>query len=182
MKTETYRGRTTGTTLRALAATAGNVVERVSDVLADTRATVRGCLGLRDVVSLEDIEDWELAVAGRANVWLSGPRHMTRAALATISRTLVEPVVTVRAGAPLDFLLRSRPIGTLILEDASALRLDEQQRILAWLEDAGEDTRVISITSAHVFPLIETGDFLAVLYYRLNTAYVDLTGARKHSH
>src|SRR5687768_17182381 len=183
MKTETYGGRTASTSLRVLAATAGNVVERVSDVLSNTRATVRGYLGFHDSgMSLEDVEDWELVAASRVNVWLRGPQHTTRAALATISRSLVEPVVTVRAGTPLDFLPRSRAIGTLILEDASALRLDDQQRILAWLEDVDEDTRVISTTSAQVPPLIETGDFLEVLYYRLNTVYVDLTNESKHSH
>src|SRR5688500_6062441 len=117
MNTETYPGRTATTTLRALAATAGNVVERVSDVLADTRATVRGYLGFHESgISLEDVEDWELVAASRVNAWLRGPRHTARAALATVSRSLIEPVVTVRAGTPLDFLPRSRSIGTLILE------------------------------------------------------------------
>src|SRR5687768_12330472 len=91
--------------------------------------------------SFADVEDWDLVCSVRVNVWLRGPQHATRVALTEISPSLVEPVVTVLAGAPLDFLPRSWSIGTLILEDASALRLDDQQRILAWLDDVAEGTR-----------------------------------------
>jgi hypothetical protein len=183
MKTEPYRGRAASATLRELATTAGNVVERVSDVLSDTRAAVRGYLGFRGTaVSLADIEDWDLVSAVRVNLWLSGPTHTTRAALATIGPWLSAPVVTLHAGASLDCVARSRSIGTLILADVAALGLDDQRRLLAWLDDVADDTRVISVTSAPILPLLSTGAFREALYYRLNTLYIDLTREGKPSH
>ena len=182
MKTGTYSGRAASDTLRDLAAIGATAVDRVGQVLSETRASVREWLRLRGYtdVSLAQVEDWELACAARVNVWLRGPQHTTRAALTTLGPVLSEPVVTLRAGAPL--VLVPRSIATLIVEDVSALALDDQQRLLAWLDDVAEGTRVISVTSAPILPLLESGAFLGALYYRLNTVYVDLIREPKQVH
>src|SRR5687768_16699541 len=182
MRLGTYPRRAASETLRELAAATGNVVERVSDVLVDSHASVREWLRLggHTDVSLAHVEDWELVSAARVNIWLKGPQRTTRAAVASIRSSLTRPVVTLRAGASLDFLRRSSSIGTLILEDASALRLDDQRRLLAWL-DAAAGTRVISSTTSPIPPLIKAGVYLDSLYYRLNTVYVELTSDDRRS-
>lgn len=175
MRLGTYPGRAANEILRELAPAAGVVIERVADVLSETRASVREWLRFtgRTDVSLAHVEDWELVSAAPVNVWLRGSQRATRAALTTIRPSLTKPVVTLRAGASLDFLRRSSSIGTLILEDASALSLDDQRRLLAWLHTAA-GTRVISSTSSPILPLIKAGVYLDSLYYRLNTVYVEM--------
>jgi DNA-binding NtrC family response regulator len=49
------------------------------------------------------------------------------------------------------------------------LALDDQQRLLDWLQECDGRARVISTTSATLLPLMESGAFLHALYYRLNT-------------
>ena len=126
-------------------------------------------------VLVEDLEDWKLVASVPFNVCLRGPQHTIHAALATIAASFVEPVVTVRGGAPLTVLPRSEAVGTLILHDLGVLSRDEQRRLMAWREERAVGVRVVSTTSAPVLPLIETGEFLESLYYRLNTVYIDLT-------
>jgi transcriptional regulator of acetoin/glycerol metabolism len=54
------------------------------------------------------------------------------------------------------------------------LTLEEQRRLLEWLQETAGRTRVVSTTSAPLLPLVEDGVFLDTLYYRLNTVYVEL--------
>jgi hypothetical protein len=61
-----------------------------------------------------------------------------------------------------------------VLRDVELLNSAEQRDLLVWLDEAGEGTRVISLTSAGLYPLVEHGAFLDALYYRLNVLRVDL--------
>lgn len=63
--------------------------------------------------------------------------------------------------------------GTVLVSDVSCLDAGQQAR-LARIADV-PDVQIISMARRPVFPLIETGEFLDKLYYRLNTVTLDLT-------
>jgi hypothetical protein len=62
---------------------------------------------------------------------------------------------------------------TLIIHDVDTLAPRQQLALLTWLNDAGRDAQVISLSSSSVYPLLQRGAFLEQLYYRINTVYVD---------
>jgi DNA-binding NtrC family response regulator len=54
-----------------------------------------------------------------------------------------------------------------------ALTLDEQCRLLCWLEQVQLSMRVVSLTATSLVESIQAGTFLDRLYYRLNTLYLE---------
>jgi transcriptional regulator with PAS, ATPase and Fis domain len=46
---------------------------------------------------------------------------------------------------------------------------------LTWLDADGVGVRLISTSSERLFDLVECGQFLEVLYYRLNVILIDFT-------
>ena len=87
---------------------------------------------------------------------------------------LREPIASWSPGEPLD-LPAPAQTGTLILHDVGALSHDDQRQLLEWLEPPSRRVRVISTTSASLFPRVEAGAFSDMLYYRLNTMCLDLS-------
>jgi hypothetical protein len=65
-------------------------------------------------------------------------------------------------------------LGTLIIEDAGALPLDDQYRLFDWLTVTLSNTQLVSTTALDLLPLVETGAFIASLYYRLNIVCIDV--------
>jgi DNA-binding NtrC family response regulator len=74
--------------------------------------------------------------------------------------------------------LPQRPAGTVVVEELAALDLDQQRRLLRWLNEADERVQIVSMTSQPLYAFVEQGTFLAELYYRLNTVRIDLKGER----
>jgi len=102
----------------------------------------------------------------RCNLLLEGPEEDTDAVLALLKPHLREPILWQRRGAPLEL-----PVGksdTLILQDVAALGPVEQRRLIAWLDETGQFTQVVSTTTNALFPLVVDGLFDSALYYRLN--------------
>jgi DNA-binding NtrC family response regulator len=62
----------------------------------------------------------------------------------------------------------------MVLEDLTRLTNDEQVRILGWLDQVVGQVRVVSTTTVPIWPRVADGQFNEVLYYRLNTVYVDV--------
>jgi len=83
------------------------------------------------------------------------------------------PIVRWRAGQPLDLPSPGRA-ATLVLENVTHLTNDEQFRILRWLDEVRGRVRVVSTTGIPVWPRVQAGEFNEVLYYRLNTVFVDM--------
>ena len=69
---------------------------------------------------------------------------------------------------PTTSLLPRHPAGTLILQGADMLTAPAQQQLFAWLDSDARSTRVLTTTPSPLFPLVESGAFLAALYHRLN--------------
>ncbi len=69
--------------------------------------------------------------------------------------------------------------GTLLLKDVAALTLSQQVALYDWLTLGSGDMQVVSLSSARLARLVEDGEFLEGLYYRLNVIRLDaLHGTR----
>jgi hypothetical protein len=112
----------------------------------------------------------------RVNVLLVGSEEMVRLILQTELGVLKKPITSWTPGQPFALPPAGRS-GTLILRDVGALGPREQGELLEWLDRSNGTTQVISTTSLPILPRLRAGSFIDTLYYRLNTVYVDVTGA-----
>jgi hypothetical protein len=127
---------------------------------------------------------WQLARAAhvdlllmgmpRINLLLIAPDAVVRHVMKSLPMDLWEPVARWSPGAPLNLPVPAQT-GTMILHDVHALPLNDQRRLVEWLEAAKGRTQVVSTTSAPLLPLVNAGKFIATLFYRLNTVCVDVT-------
>lgn len=129
-------------------------------------------------------DQWQLARAAhvdlllmgmpRINLLLIAPDGVVQHVLKSLMVDLWEPVAHWSPGEPL--ALPSPTMGgTLILHDVHALPSADQRRLVEWLELAKGRTQVVSTTSAPLLPRVTAGNFIATLFYRLNTVCVDVT-------
>jgi hypothetical protein len=58
--------------------------------------------------------------------------------------------------------------GTLLLWDVARLTFSEQMKLQDWIAAHSATAQVISITSSPLLPLVEDGQFLEGLFYRIN--------------
>jgi hypothetical protein len=128
-------------------------------------------------------EEWRLARDAGLNVLVLGMPRVTpllsdvegaiENVLERILPDLREPIVSWCPGNRL-VLPPVAHARTLILHEVGALVFEDQQRLLEWLERVDGRTQVVSTCAASLLPLVHTGTFNAMLYYRLNTVCVDL--------
>jgi Sigma-54 interaction domain len=114
----------------------------------------------------------EAVVKRRWNVLLCGEPPAVEEILCGLRPHFREPVHCWRADgpeAPPDF-----SGGTLIVEHLNRCQPLAQQALLEWCSDTSRDVQVVAAINSRLFDLVERGCFLAPLYYRLNTVYVDL--------
>jgi len=125
--------------------------------------------------------EWAAITLGRRNFLLAGPRSAVDAAVAEMTPHLLEPVRRFDPEKEQSFPQPTH--GTLILLEAAALSREQQLQILGWLDQFAnrEHVQVISTTSRALFSLVERGEFLAALYYRLNVLRLDLEPAAGQS-
>lgn len=112
-----------------------------------------------------DSSEWRVFTATKANTLMLGePLAVTRilnAAWLTLSRPVFwcdGPRLTLPTGQA----------GTFVLWRLDALDAEDQGQLLEWLDGRGP-ARVLARAPRSVFPLVQQGQFLAALYYRLNT-------------
>jgi Sigma-54 interaction domain len=115
----------------------------------------------------------QVGVMPRTNVLVVGSSEATRIVLDMLRLDLRGPVLKWRPGQPLELPTRGRA-ATMVLEDLTRLTDDEQVRILRWLDEVVGQIRVVSTTTVPIWPRVARGEFNDVLYYRLNTVYVDV--------
>jgi hypothetical protein len=119
--------------------------------------------------------EWDLAIQARPNLLLVGSSSATDAMLTALKPHLVDPIRQLRpeTGVPVP---QPRE-GTLVLLEVNRLDDEQQAQLDRWLGRFDEHGRVqvVSTTSVPLFSLVETGAFLASLYYRLNVVRMDLT-------
>ena len=121
--------------------------------------------------------EWDLVIRARCNLLLVGSSSVTDAMLVALEPHLREPLrqYTPKTGVPVPQPLK----GTLVLLEVARLDVKQQAQLLWWLEQFDErwQVQVVSTTSEPLFPLVETGRFLANLYYRLNVVRMNLTSS-----
>jgi hypothetical protein len=113
-------------------------------------------------------EDWAVLTTSQPNVLLVGPEVLTSEFVDALLPTFRQPVVHWRGASQLS--TATRP-GTLILPDADRLTPDDQRRLDNWIAEVFP-MQVVSVASTPLYPLVERGQFLASLYYRLNVVYL----------
>ena len=118
--------------------------------------------------------EWDVAIRARSNVLLVGPASATEAMLVAMRPHLDEPLrqFVPEAGVPVP----QPHEGTLVLLEVERLDPEQQAQLARWLERFDERPRVqvVSAGSVPLYSLVETGAFLADLYYRLNVVRMDL--------
>jgi DNA-binding NtrC family response regulator len=72
---------------------------------------------------------------------------------------------------PLD--LPSQKRGTFFLENASALSLAQQIRLQDWIGRGPGQMQMISVVFGPLYPMVEQGQFLEGLFYRLNVVSLE---------
>lgn len=117
--------------------------------------------------------DLELMRVPRANLLLKGTEDVVQNVLDLLLPNLGAPIESWKPGDALS--LPPAVAGTMILRDVGRLALDDQFRLLEWLDMARGRTQVVSTTPSPLLPRVRSGGFLDTLYYRLNTVCVDLS-------
>jgi transcriptional regulator of aromatic amino acid metabolism len=70
--------------------------------------------------------------------------------------------------------LPSGRTGTLVLTDVEEMSLSQQITLCDWMS-GDRDIQIVSVTSAPLRPLVESGQFLEGLFYRLNVVCLEAT-------
>jgi hypothetical protein len=108
------------------------------------------------------------------NLLLIGAEEVTQNFLEILMMDLREPISHWWAGEALVLPPAGRT-ATLILHEVGTLPMEEQRRLLRWLEQAVGRVQVISTTSTSLLARVQSGTFVDTLYYRLNTVCLDIT-------
>ena len=87
-----------------------------------------------------------------------------------LMRSCAPPVHVCRL--PGRLVLPSQSVGTLLLENVAALALAQQIRLDDWMSH-GTQTQVISVVFSPLYPMVERGEFLEGLFYRLNVVTLE---------
>ena len=150
-------------------------MENRSNALADGPSTPLLSSQVRKQRRITSVprKDLQVGVMPRTNVLVVGSSEATRIVLDMLRLDLRGPVLMWRPGQPLELPTRGRA-ATMVIEDLTRLTNDEQVRILGWLDQVAGQIRVVSTTNVPIWPRVAQGQFNEVLYYRLNTVYVDV--------
>jgi hypothetical protein len=129
-------------------------------------------------------EDWRVARSAHldldlrqmpgVNLLLIGREGAVQDLLELLTPDLGAPIANWRAGERLTLPEPSSRGGTMMLRGVSALKVEEQRRLIAWLDRIMGRVQVVSTSSVPLFPLVQARAFSDTLYYRLNTFCVDL--------
>jgi len=126
------------------------------------------------------LEECSLAQAARVNILLVHAGNHLQAIVQSFVLDRGEPLPIWRAGDPLVLPSGPRP-RMMILHDVGAMPLEDQRRLLVWLEGPGRSVQIISTSPVPLIDAVDAGTFLDSLYYRLNVVYVDVLG-RERAH
>jgi hypothetical protein len=106
----------------------------------------------------------------RPNLLIRCPGAESRRLRRLLMRSCEPPVHVCRL--PGRLALPSHTVGTLLLENVTALALAQQIRLQDWMSH-GSQPQVISVVFAPLYPMVERGEFLEGLFYRLNVVTLE---------
>jgi transcriptional regulator of aromatic amino acid metabolism len=117
------------------------------------------------------------AQQNRPNLLISCTDAALDAVLTQLHALCASPVHECALPGPLT--LPKKPAGTLLLHHVEALTIDQQIALYDWMTGARQ-VQVVSITAAPLLWLMEHGQFLEGLFYRLNTVCLMASGSDAH--
>ena len=118
-------------------------------------------------------EPWERIVANRIPVLVTGTDVSIDRFLSQLKPLLPAPLTSIDCGSPLT-LNGFANSETVVLRHLDRCELASQRQLLEGLQVWPRGTQVIGTSSRSLFPLLATGAFLDLLYYRLNIVHVIL--------
>lgn len=116
--------------------------------------------------------DWQMLIATRANVFITGSAEAVTQSIAELMPYLDSPVCV---WTPERVLPAPADAKTLLVYDVDALSPQQQRGLSRWLAQAAiAPLRVVSTAGAPLFERVAAGLFLDELYYRLNVVIWEL--------
>jgi len=82
---------------------------------------------------------------------------------------------TLRNLLPGRLHLPAAPNGTVVLQNVTALSRGQQIVLNDWLAEGCGDTQIISIATSPLWPLVQNGEFLEGLFYRISVVRLEAT-------
>jgi transcriptional regulator of acetoin/glycerol metabolism len=104
-------------------------------------------------------------------------RIETDAAIASLMKWCEQPFHICSLPGPLE--LPPVKKGTLFLKDVSHLTLAQQLALNDWIDRGRGDLQIVSATDVRLWPLVDAGQFLECLFYRLNLITLEAKAPRK---
>jgi hypothetical protein len=118
-------------------------------------------------------DNWSLLRASRPSVLLIGAAHHTDRVVHVITAWGDDPIASWPEAA---VAARSSSTVTLIVRDVASFDAQEQERLHRWLDERSGAARVIATSPVPLYGLVERGQFLESLYYRLNVVCLEVAG------
>lgn len=120
---------------------------------------------------------WLTAQGHRPNVLIECMPSMSETAMRHLMTWCALPFRYCSLPGTLELPMPAR--GTLLLKEVGNLTLSQQVQLYDWLTAVHGQIQVISLTSAPLQALVEEGEFLEGLLYRLNVIRIDgVSGTR----
>lgn len=119
--------------------------------------------------------DWDLITTVHTNLLLIGSSSETGAMLNALEQHFRGPICRVKPKAGV--VLPQPTEGTLIVSGVDGLDSDQQTQLLRWMPQRQSRVQVVCTSRESLFRLVDAGDFLSELYYRLNVVLLDVTPA-----
>jgi hypothetical protein len=66
--------------------------------------------------------------------------------------------------------------GTVLLQNVAALSIPQQIALNDWIDEGHGQAQILSITAKPLWTVVQNGDFLEGLFYRLNVVCLDASG------
>lgn len=98
-------------------------------------------------------------------------------AIASLMKWCEQPFHFCSLPGPLE--LPSVRKGTLFLKDVARMTLSQQTALNDWIDRGRGDVQIVSACDTRLWPLVEKGQFLESLFYRLNLITLEAKAPRK---
>jgi hypothetical protein len=121
---------------------------------------------------LSHLPEWTILRTQRVNALIVGAVHLTTAAVAGIAVSVRHPIVWWTPEQVFD--VPDLTWGTLVIRDVDRLETRQQERLMHWMGTYCPRVQVLAMARAPLFPQVVDGRFSPALYYRMNTAVVEI--------
>jgi hypothetical protein len=121
---------------------------------------------------LSHLPEWTILRTLRVNALIVGAVHLTTAAVAGIATGVRHPMVWWTPEQAFD--VPDLTSGTLVIRDVDRLEERQQERLMQWMSTYCPCVQVLAMARAPLFPQVLDGRFSSALYYRINTAVVEV--------